>query len=180
MLNAATYDRLMEQIQNDCALLEALRVMDYSMLLGVHYLSWGPEEWHPPKIKVRTENLQTSRCITRKWDCAQHSMFCIHSATDMILQQGHIVPAGCDIQMMLPCLLIEIYRQGELQVSFAPVYTPQNTFCCQRLPHQLKRFHKCRETCCWTEAQPLNPKPTYSLMPNQHPLCSAGTRFHNI
>lgn len=52
MLNAATYDRLMAQIQSDCALLEALRVMDYSMLLGVHYLSWGPEEWHPPKIKV--------------------------------------------------------------------------------------------------------------------------------
>ena len=52
VLNGATYDRLMEQIQKDCALLEALRVMDYSMLLGVHYLSWGPDEWHPPKIKV--------------------------------------------------------------------------------------------------------------------------------
>ena len=57
VLNSATYDRLMEQIQKDCALLEALRVMDYSMLLGVHYLSWGPEEWHPPRIKVRVKDV---------------------------------------------------------------------------------------------------------------------------
>ena len=71
VLNAATYDRLMDQIQEDCALLEALRVMDYSMLLGVHYLSWGPEEWHPPKIKVRagtpTVHICLSACCLVLW-----------------------------------------------------------------------------------------------------------------
>ena len=55
VLNASTYDRLMDQIEEDCALLEALRVMDYSMLLGVHFLAWGPDEWHPPKIKVQSD-----------------------------------------------------------------------------------------------------------------------------
>lgn len=53
VLNAGTYDQLMEQLQRDCALLESLRVMDYSLLLGVHYLSWGPDQWVPPQIKVR-------------------------------------------------------------------------------------------------------------------------------
>ena len=52
VLNAATYDQLMEQLQRDTALLESLRVMDYSLLLGVHYLSWGPDQWAPPEIKV--------------------------------------------------------------------------------------------------------------------------------
>ena len=52
LLNAGTYDQLMEQLQRDCALLESLHVMDYSLLLGVHYLTWGPNEWAPPDIKV--------------------------------------------------------------------------------------------------------------------------------
>ena len=34
--------RLTEQLAADCALLEALRVMDYSLLLGVHYRA-GPQ-----------------------------------------------------------------------------------------------------------------------------------------
>ena len=52
LLNAGTYDQLMKQLQRDCALLESLHVMDYSLLLGVHYLTWGPDEWAPPQIKV--------------------------------------------------------------------------------------------------------------------------------
>ena len=52
VLNAATYDQLMGQLGRDCALLESLRVMDYSLLLGVHYLSWGADEWIAPQIKV--------------------------------------------------------------------------------------------------------------------------------
>lgn len=59
LLNAGTYDQLMEQLQRDCALLESLHVMDYSLLLGVHYLTWGPDEWAPPQIKVfRVANCQ--------------------------------------------------------------------------------------------------------------------------
>ena len=33
--------RLTEQLEADCALLESLRVMDYSLLLGIHYRSGG-------------------------------------------------------------------------------------------------------------------------------------------
>ncbi|KAL0047732.1 hypothetical protein WJX82_010619 [Trebouxia sp. C0006] len=51
VLNAATYVQLMGQLGRDCALLESLRVMDYSLLLGVHYLSWGADQWIAPQIK---------------------------------------------------------------------------------------------------------------------------------
>lgn len=54
VLNAAIYDQLMGQLGRDCALLESLRVMDYSLLLGVHYLSWGADQWIAPQIKVGT------------------------------------------------------------------------------------------------------------------------------
>ena len=33
--------RLMTQLAADCALLEELRVMDYSLLLGIHFRSTG-------------------------------------------------------------------------------------------------------------------------------------------
>lgn len=52
VLNTGTYDQLMGQLGRDCALLESLHVMDYSLLLGIHFLSWGPDEWFPPQIKV--------------------------------------------------------------------------------------------------------------------------------
>ncbi|EIE18182.1 PIP5K-domain-containing protein [Coccomyxa subellipsoidea C-169] len=40
-LEEGWHDRLMDQLAADCALLEELRVMDYSLLLGVHYRSTG-------------------------------------------------------------------------------------------------------------------------------------------
>ncbi|KAK9815589.1 hypothetical protein WJX72_006406 [[Myrmecia] bisecta] len=42
------YDSMMQQIRDDCSLLEELQVMDYSLLLGVHFLSWGTNKWEPP------------------------------------------------------------------------------------------------------------------------------------
>ena len=63
VLTAGTYDQLMGQLQRDCALLESLRVMDYSLLLGVHYLSWGPDQWDPPKLKVRFLAFSTASII---------------------------------------------------------------------------------------------------------------------
>ncbi len=44
--------RLMDQLAADCALLEELRVMDYSLLLGVHYRSTGWASSPPATDKV--------------------------------------------------------------------------------------------------------------------------------
>ena len=41
-----------QMLTSDCELLERLKVMDYSLLLGVHYLNWGDGTWHPPSVAV--------------------------------------------------------------------------------------------------------------------------------
>lgn len=47
-LDPATHRAMMHQIHADVAVLEQLHVMDYSLLLGVHYSSWGDDQWQPP------------------------------------------------------------------------------------------------------------------------------------
>lgn len=37
-------------LRHDTALLRALGVVDYSLLLGVHYVAWGDGEWQPPEV----------------------------------------------------------------------------------------------------------------------------------
>ncbi|BDA48811.1 probable phosphatidylinositol 4-phosphate 5-kinase 1 [Coccomyxa sp. Obi] len=44
---------LMRQIEADAALLARMHVMDYSLLLGVHYPKWGPNTWYPPHTSHR-------------------------------------------------------------------------------------------------------------------------------
>ena len=51
-LSPGLHAGLMEQIASDVALLERCHVMDYSMLLGVRFTAWQPDEWHPPRPKV--------------------------------------------------------------------------------------------------------------------------------
>lgn len=44
---------LMRQIKADAALLARMHVMDYSLLLGVHYPKWGQTRWYPPHTSHR-------------------------------------------------------------------------------------------------------------------------------
>ncbi|PSC76693.1 Phosphatidylinositol 4-phosphate 5-kinase 2 [Micractinium conductrix] len=39
---------LLRQLRRDLELLERLHVIDYSLLLGVHFLRWGNAAWYPP------------------------------------------------------------------------------------------------------------------------------------
>lgn len=48
---------LMKQIQADTALLARMHVMDYSLLLGVHYPKWGDNTWFPPNECPAVRNL---------------------------------------------------------------------------------------------------------------------------
>ncbi|CAK0741103.1 hypothetical protein CVIRNUC_001300 [Coccomyxa viridis] len=47
-LAKGAYGALMRQIEADAALLARMGVMDYSLLLGVHYPKWGDDTWLPP------------------------------------------------------------------------------------------------------------------------------------
>lgn len=48
VLPAKQHDAVLRQLQRDLELLGRLRVIDYSLLLGVHFLRWGNGAWHPP------------------------------------------------------------------------------------------------------------------------------------
>ncbi|GAB4813492.1 hypothetical protein N2152v2_000538 [Parachlorella kessleri] len=48
VLSPEVHMRVMRQLERDCALLEELGVMDYSLLLGVHFQRWGNFRWSPP------------------------------------------------------------------------------------------------------------------------------------
>ena len=47
-LHKRAHMALMKQIEADAALLAHMGVMDYSLLLGVHYPKWGETTWYPP------------------------------------------------------------------------------------------------------------------------------------
>ena len=96
LLNAATYDQLMGQLGRDCALLESLRVMDYSLLLGVHYLSWGADEWIAPQIKVGRSKPGPAHATHAQQACCGLDRWCVLAAmmlTWKLWNNG--VTAGC-------------------------------------------------------------------------------------
>ena len=59
-LRSQVADLLLSQIDADTALLEQLRVMDYSLLLGVYFTGWGEDEWHPPSSVGLVRNVAFS------------------------------------------------------------------------------------------------------------------------
>ncbi|KAL4451483.1 hypothetical protein ABPG75_007145 [Micractinium tetrahymenae] len=48
VLPAKQHGAVLRQLRRDLELLERLHVIDYSLLLGVHFLRWGNAAWHPP------------------------------------------------------------------------------------------------------------------------------------
>lgn len=45
-LEADTYSALIKTIQRDCRVLESFKIMDYSLLVGVHNLDQAQKEKH--------------------------------------------------------------------------------------------------------------------------------------
>jgi len=50
-LSSERYSALMEMLESDVKFLKSMRSIDYSLLLGVHFISWGETGWYPPKGK---------------------------------------------------------------------------------------------------------------------------------
>ena len=48
ILPTKQYAAVQRQLRRDLELLERLHVIDYSLLLGVHFQRWGNASWHPP------------------------------------------------------------------------------------------------------------------------------------
>ena len=47
-LSSERYHALMSMLERDVLFLKKLKVIDYSLLLGVHFISWGENSWYPP------------------------------------------------------------------------------------------------------------------------------------
>lgn len=47
-LSSENYSTLMSTIKSDVQFLAKRKLIDYSLLLGVHFISWGENEWYPP------------------------------------------------------------------------------------------------------------------------------------
>lgn len=62
-LAKGAHGALMRQIEADAALLARMHVMDYSLLLGVHYPKWGPEVWYPPHTAHRVRPQIPTACM---------------------------------------------------------------------------------------------------------------------
>lgn len=59
-LEAETYNALIKTIQRDCTVLESFKIMDYSLLLGVHNLDISSKEKANERKKQKTPNAEDS------------------------------------------------------------------------------------------------------------------------
>lgn len=57
-LEADTYSALIKTIQRDCRVLESFKIMDYSLLVGIHNLDKSAKEKHGEK-KSNPQSIQT-------------------------------------------------------------------------------------------------------------------------
>lgn len=58
---ARAHAALMAQLAADTRLLQELHVMDYSLLLGLHFPRWGADRWYPPHS--RTARTTITLCL---------------------------------------------------------------------------------------------------------------------
>lgn len=54
-LEAETYSALIKTIQRDCRVLESFKIMDYSLLMGIHNLDLAVKEKQEAAAKARSE-----------------------------------------------------------------------------------------------------------------------------
>ena len=61
---ARAHAALMAQLAADTKLLQELHVMDYSLLLGLHFPRWGAGRWYPPHS--RTARATITPCLNAR------------------------------------------------------------------------------------------------------------------
>lgn len=100
-LEADTYTALVKTIQRDCRVLESFKIMDYSLLVGVHNLDQEAKERSinneisEPEAGLSDRGLQRARSINRhKLVAHSTAMESIQAESQPIDHQGDVPPGG--------------------------------------------------------------------------------------
>ncbi|XP_037091890.1 phosphatidylinositol 4-phosphate 5-kinase type-1 alpha-like isoform X2 [Pollicipes pollicipes] len=97
MLEASTYNALMQTIQNDVRVLESFQIMDYSLLVGVHNLDIAAKEKAEAEAEPETDGagLSRSRSINRHRLVAHSTaMESIQAESEPIDDEQDVPPGG--------------------------------------------------------------------------------------
>jgi len=103
MLEAETYNALITTMRRDCRVLESFRIMDYSLLVGIHNLDLSAKEQaernsgvSPTKEQARREADRKMQRYANKQKLVNNStpMESIQAQTEPIDEQDHLPPGG--------------------------------------------------------------------------------------
>jgi len=101
MLEAETYNALITTMRRDCRVLESFRIMDYSLLIGVHNLDQSAKEQaesisgvSPTKEQARREAERKMQQYATKQKLVSGPMESIQAQTEPIDEQDHLPPGG--------------------------------------------------------------------------------------
>merc|ERR1719464_1570670 len=101
MLEAETYNALITTMRRDCRVLESFRIMDYSLLIGVHNLDQSAKEQaesisgvSPTKEQARREAERKMQQYATKQKLVSGPMESIQAQTEPIDEQEHLPPGG--------------------------------------------------------------------------------------
>lgn len=101
MLEAETYNALITTMRRDCRVLESFRIMDYSLLIGIHNLDQAAKEQaestggvSPTREQARREAERKMQRYTNKQKLVGTTMESIQAQTEPIDEQDHLPPGG--------------------------------------------------------------------------------------
>jgi len=100
LLEAETYNALISTLRRDSRVLESFRIMDYSLLVGVHNLDMAAKEEDasgapsPTRAAAKQRALQKAKLQKQKLVSHSTAMESIQAQTEPIDEQEHLPPGG--------------------------------------------------------------------------------------
>ena len=100
LLEAETYNALITTLRRDSRVLESFRIMDYSLLVGVHNLDLAAKEEDasgipsPTRAEAKQRAIQKAKLQKQKLVSHSTAMESIQAQTEPIDEQEHLPPGG--------------------------------------------------------------------------------------
>ncbi|CAB4066627.1 PIP5K [Lepeophtheirus salmonis] len=158
LLEQETYNALISTMKRDCRVLESFRIMDYSLLVGIHNLDLAAKEREELKGQSVSESKRINPSDMKKVSTSSgkpkilHStaMESIQATTEPIDDQEHVPPGGIPARnhkgerLLLFLGVIDILQSYRMRKSLSILSSPsfmmgiQSQFIVQKIPSPLK------------------------------------------